>query len=839
MKKIKILQFTFALLIFLFLANFLSGQVFAVDADCPDPSDCSTYGDTPGEVVVTPSPGTTPGGLTSAQCTSICLSSGRCKTEAICNGMDNLCTQNGCKGTPINNGTACWCTSTGCHATGCWSGWSGSCPAGAVCQEACPCDCCNGGKCYKVGQGGVTPVITPGVTTGVTPGTSPGITLTPAVGTRSCGRCSTTQNCLYESWSTYDSTCNSVNPIPGTYFSQNIDSCCIGCRSDSDCSSDGTTCTRDICQNAVCVYEPAALDCSDSGQHCEGTTYSSNNGCGTCDGTKPATKGRDGVCGSADGEAFTAVPVTGLCSVGTPSSVTTSGRNLSWSCAGSSGSCGGTYGDNAICSAVINQPPIYIDINVENENGVIVPSDNLGVGRSGNHICQEEFTDRIVKLVVHYDDPDGISDVESIKLKLNNVIYDPVSSGVGNTAIFNIQYDGASPAFMDRILVNITDSYGLTTDWTDTMHDFKNWDCMVPVVGTAFDGSSGEVCSASAPYTKKIDSGINYNLTYIFGKLQPRNMTVSSPDYQSDSNNHLVWGSSYILTLGNFPGSEPTQLRVVDVPKGTVNCTGVEVELNSNIVWPYSNNPSVRIDFASVMDQLPWFQTVGGGVISKTSIVDSVPITCAQDSDGICKAAVTKGNDTLSLVNGVVASSTIKSNSGCGSECKYGIPNDWYANTNLLQESYTYDYFYNEYRVKLGLGATLPGGSSIGAITSAGIGGTGLVFVNGDLNVDGDTTISDQFLMVVVKGNINIDQNVTKLDGVFVGTNIYATGLNDTPLTINGVLYATGNVDFGRGFTTKSLNNKQSAVVVNYRPDLVFTMPGKLVQVISGWKSGI
>ena len=53
----------------------------------------------------------------------------------------------------------------------------------------------------------------------------------------------------------------------------------------------------------------------------------------------------NGVCGSANGQTFTSAPTTNLCSVGSPSEVTSNPGTFTWSCAGSNG------GQDASCSA--------------------------------------------------------------------------------------------------------------------------------------------------------------------------------------------------------------------------------------------------------------------------------------------------------------------------------------------------------------------------------------------------------------------------------------------------------------------------------------------------------
>jgi hypothetical protein len=121
--------------------------------------------------------------------------------------------------------------------------------------------------------------------------------------------------------------------------------------------------------------------------------------------------------------------------------------------------------------------------------------------------------------------------------------------------------------------------------------------------------------------------------------------------------------------------------------------------------------------------------------------------------------------------------------------------------------------------------------------------GKDVVFVNGDFTIDKNNSLDvGKYLMVVAKNNIIVDPSVNNINGVFVANNVGIGGTADSilnTLNINGVLYTTlGNVSMSRGFSNKSLNNTHPGVLVNYRPDLIFSMPGSLVKMISNWKQG-
>ena len=152
----------------------------------------------------------------------------------------------------------------------------------------------------------------------------------------------------------------------------------------------------------------------------------------------------------------------------------------------------------------------------------------------------------------------------------------------------------------------------------------------------------------------------------------------------------------------------------------------------------------------------------------------------------------------------------------------------------------------NRYFGISGVGVTLSGDSSMSAVLGSGIGGTGVVFVNGDFNVDVDNIVSvGKFLMIIVKGTINFSPNVVSSAGIFMADKgIIAAGFSSNQLLIDGVLFSSGsapdgNIRLSRGFVIKRQNNTRPAILVNYRPDFVFNMPGKVTRVLTGWKTAL
>ena len=105
--------------------------------------------------------------------------------------------------------------------------------------------------------------------------------------------------------------------------------------------------------------------------------------------------------------------------------------------------------------------------------------------------------------------------------------------------------------------------------------------------------------------------------------------------------------------------------------------------------------------------------------------------------------------------------------------------------------------------------------------------------VNVNITQNKTTPIS----MIVAKGDITIDESVTRVDGILVGNNINIGG-SGAQLVINGSLYGTNLVNITRSYANKVNNNTSPAVLINYKPDFMFNMPSSMNKSITNWKWG-
>jgi hypothetical protein len=529
-------------------------------------------------------------------------------------------------------------------------------------------------------------------------------------------------------------------------------------------------------------------------------------------------------------------------------------------------SCSGS--DNASYKATeVPSPPMNPVLVLKNEGGGVITPEAGSPGGSGNQICDEavnNITQKRVSFVVSAEDAGGGETIDLIEVHLGGLVvgghdlataplgyknspqvnfFKDISTsvdGITRTIEIPVEFsDGSYPAGLNDIKIIATDEGGLTTGLVDSQRDLKVWNCQVAVNGSLYDAANiGQVnCQTNQGY-ENLYSGAKFtSLDYVSGV----SMAVNSP-YFSGS---LLWNKNYVPVFNGDldmadPGSQQQAVDRGNLGAGTTSC-GSGLSVGNNTLSAYSDNPNLEIKFAGVKNAEAWYQALGGGMRAGSLVSCGVPAVCAVNQPD-CQPGMSVG--TALADNGLISAVAVNNGTGCDMEvgpvCFYGIPNNWQSQTNLIVGQPGYDYFYQQYFAKLGLGTTVEGNETMSRIV-ADLGGTGIVFISGNLTVDIDNDLgAGKFLMVIVGGNITIDEPVTTVEGVLVANGqISASGLADSQLKINGIVYsASGKVVFNRGYNDASINNVSPGVVVNYRADLIFAMPGSLVKVISGWREG-
>jgi hypothetical protein len=602
----------------------------------------------------------------------------------------------------------------------------------------------------------------------------------------------------------------------------NLQTC--SCTTSTECRNQGGTCgspsrpgttITGICPcgtSCVCVVPPAP-------------TATPTPTCSPRDGA-------DAVCGSAANQVFTSTPTANLCSTGSASSVSLTGTTFSWTCYGRNGVCGGSDGYDTSCTATYDTPPTFNNFSLKNTSDTLVTAETT----NRNQICQSEFiADDTARFVITYSDPQGNAGISNIILHLTgprDVTFTTSSYPIerlGNlaTATFDVSLDdlGNVPGLYS-IKTSATTLTGVAEAEKDTGRFIKFWDCQLSFSGSFYDNTTASACT----FNNKINSGLpSFDFTLTDG-TDSITTPVTPPDYSGNSN-RLRWGKTY-FTLSSAPGN---------LSDAQINGTCVAVnKINTKLVDPYADNPSLNLNYALTVSQ-SWFQASGGGVIGNQSVSNSIPATCALNSS-ICTPSVSI--NSLNSEGGVVAAFTDSNNCGLeGSNCTFGQANrNWKVKTALAKTNYRYDYFFNQYFKSLSQGVTTPTSANMSDLFSnLSLGGTGVVFVNGNLTIDANNTLPvNKYLMLIVNGDININPSVTNVSGILLANqNINVGGTGTSQLVINGSLYAPqGSINLTRSFDDIADNQTTPSILVNYRPDLIFSLPGKLVKLISGWKQG-
>jgi hypothetical protein len=517
----------------------------------------------------------------------------------------------------------------------------------------------------------------------------------------------------------------------------------------------------------------------------------------------------------------------------------------------------------------LNRSPTFTSLSIYSTDG----NDTLITVETGdrNQTCQFEPNNPYDPYFTHVEgssdggqvgfraqvgDLDGGDEIASVQLQFNNnqnYTFNnypsprTVSMGVGLTHDFT---SGQVTTSAGLLRVMVTDIYGATTGWQSANRSLKVWDCNVPLSGTMYDSSSIGTASCSSSWDIYPPASLSMNFTQVSLTNPPfplTNIPVNPPANYGPEDDHIYWGRQYLVSPNaDLAASDPTR-QWVDTGDGgsTRHCPGATARVDNNVVSPYSLVPSLRVNMAAIQNQDPWYQVTSGGIMSRTATVaNMVPVTCQFDPSLVCQSAMSISG--TSGTNGLVAASTITNASGCSFDlpdgiCKAGMPNDWRYSGNIVNDTYSYQYFYDNYFVRQGLGVAIGTGTNMSNLLADPVGGTGVVMINGNLTVDTDNTVAPgRFLMVVVSGNINFLDTVNSSAGIFIaGGNITtSTATTNTPLQINGSLYTYGpasGISLNRGFSTGSQNNYLPGVKVVYRPDLLFSIPASLGKMITDW----
>lgn len=484
---------------------------------------------------------------------------------------------------------------------------------------------------------------------------------------------------------------------------------------------------------------------------------------------------------------------------------------------------GGTSYVSATCYAtyIANPPPVLKSFIIINNSGSEVVSE---VGTSRNQICDTRFNGvRLVTFEVGSSSTGTGTSISSVTLTWNGQTV-PRLTNVGSLTTFGWTGTSVIPSNLNDgsthpLVVKVVDSVGSST--VSSPRYFKIWDCKVPVSGTIYDGTSGVSCPNTG-FSVTNASALNLkSLTFRQNSIgYMMSINTNKVSYYSDSSNSLIWSSDIAVPQFNEDISLTVPFLIRTLTSTGVSACSNNNYINTNIVDPYATSIGITADFTGSLAQDPWWQTNGGGVVSNTSISDQVPVTCVSN----CQIGV----------SGLVSAPEIN-NTGKTSYQDWSFTD---AGAKLANSNTNYDYFYNQFLVKRGVGTVLNVGLTINDINGLGSDSNGIYFINGDLTINGSIVNANNFLMVIVNGDITVNQSASRVDGILVANNIGASGASSSQLVFNGSLFAFNNIDFSRDYVNRVTNNTQPAVVVRYDPKLIFNIPGNVAKVLTNWQWG-
>lgn len=800
---------------------------------------------------------------TSSNCTCAPSCPTGCRTYSVSNGCGGTCPPNCYAPNICYNGVCCTPTNGG------WSGWStcSNCSQSRTCTNPSP-SCggagCSGDSTQSCGlvNGGWSAWSSCNNCVQTRTCTNP----SPACGGANCvGPSSQSCGLVNGGWCDYSPSCN---PACGQIQTRTCNCPAPACGGASCSGSSTNTCSSADDGNPaqVTIVSPAGLSSSP-------TIYSNVTSTTLSWNSVTALTDRYEVVVVVDGIGTTVLNNTNV-TPATASSLSSGTLSYNilyrWHARAVNTSCGTDYGSWSDWGYFrFNRPPVFN--NTPDTDFLLRNSDSVDVSAvSGrNHLCQTQFMNssngREAIFRISISDPDGVAQVDKIYFRMRFGTNDylmfsadslsgtPSYSLVGNGAsifgssttstagttrtvnfpvLFDDDFSGGTFRIYDMQVYG-EDIYGLNTGWSDTNRDFKVWDCNVDAVGGLYDSSMepAVVCATGTGFSQLADrNATNFlSLDYVPSSGPTQAMTINTDSSYYSGSNDLRWNSNYLayfngaLDNDGLDMADPkVNVRIIDLSIGETTCDSGsfvfdDSDTSDYIINPYSDNVRAQIDFTSIANQDPWFRGMGVSVLGRTGVTSNVPLTCRQ-TEG-CIPALTIDNIGRND-NGVVMSTDLGLSAG-----DWGYSDNWYKDDHIQNylPSLTYDNMHSELFDDKGVGREE---SDWAGVLS--VGGTGLVFVTGPLTITSDHTVAPGgFLMVVVNGSITINQNVTRLDGAYVASdgNITINGENDTVLTINGMLYTSGNIDITRGFVTHASNNINPAVVVDMRPDLIFNAP--------------
>jgi len=336
---------------------------------------------------------------------------------------------------------------------------------------------------------------------------------------------------------------------------------------------------------------------------------------------------------------------------------------------------------------------------------------------------------------------------------------------------------------------------------TGTVYDITVSGASCPLSGDTVSGGSVRATSTSNTY-----GPIGANPTYTFSDI--------------------VADDQYVVTMTTIPEDYTNPYYCDGSLPGQFG--GITVDLSAD------ETEEVNIGLTKLAD--PWFQTKEGDVHSQGSITVPIP-----EGEYFCEKG-DGGTPGVVSYGGTLGSDPW----GEGEVSETG----WLANTSFSRKKF--NYFYQllgspetetwdgnvaNFPSDPGTGETeviyttsparLPGFSNLS-------GRKIVVLVGSNAIIENDITISDGFLAVIASGQINIDDLVSEVHGVYIADGHISTGAGNVAFAGEGMFIANSFTLGGRDLGV--LNDTEAAVKFIYRPDLWLNAPAELLVPSYTWQ---
>ncbi|MBI2405737.1 hypothetical protein HYV21_01665 [Candidatus Microgenomates bacterium] len=399
----------------------------------------------------------------------------------------------------------------------------------------------------------------------------------------------------------------------------------------------------------------------------------------------------------------------------------------------------------------------------------------------------------------------------------------------------------------------------------------------------SFDNCS-PTCSESAPFTVTCTPTPPPSGPTLTAPANGASITTSSVTL--DWNSVANWGNEcsdptsndvyrvYLQSFDCISAPDPsTQVGSVTRDSGVTELPVSGLSDNTCYVWKVRADSGVGFadsgprTFRVLLNANAWWQTMDGDMLSSGNIRSLIPQQCVDSPScveefslagtGGYPGVVAYGGGSATFTPGVV------SNKG------------WLVNSGYYGRRYDYSWF-----AKLAppevftdpssviTDSQINGGNLVSGYASGGyvwryrngdltVNGTAnlgnrkvILFVNGNLNLNGNVTLTDGegFFMAINSGNIQVSPSVSHpnqpaLEGFFVSDGTFSTGTQaptpDNRLYIRGSIAAWSGVALQRNLDpnrTTGGNNTTPGELIEFPPDIIFTFPRQLAREGIIWR---